>query len=153
MNAVDILNRCRDAIGEIKRLEARKARLLECATNATSRLNPTGGSRSGMTDKVSGFAADIDECDRALSARRRAYDVELRAACRLVDMLPEPECGVLYRYYVQGQTVGGIVSALNYSPSYVKQTKRSGLRAAEAIPREAVAALLPDWYRREYGED
>ena len=152
MNAVDILNRCRDAIAEIRRLEERKARLTECATSATARINTTGGSRSGIpSDKVSAFAADIDECERELADRRRAYDVELLAACKLVDMLAEPECGVLYRYYVQGQTIGGIARALNYSPSYVKQKKRDGLTAAEAIPAGMVLDLLPAWYRETGG--
>lgn len=152
MNAVDILNRCRDAIAEIRRLEERKARLTECATSATAWINTTGGSRSGIpSDKVSAFAADIDECERELADRRRAYDVELLAACKLVDMLAESECGVLYRYYVQGQTIGGIARALNYSLSYVKQKKRDGLTAAEAIPAGMVLDLLPAWYRETEG--
>lgn len=153
MNAVNILNRCRDAIAEIKRLEERKARLIECATSATSRLNATGGSRSGgPSDKVSAFAADIDECERELASRRRAYDVELLAACKFVDMLAEPECGVIYRYFVQGQTINGIARALNFSPSYVKAKKRDGMAAAEAIPADIVLDLLPEWYKATDGK-
>lgn len=153
MNAVDILNRCRNAIAEIRRLEERKARLIECATSATARINTTGGSRSGSpSDKVSAFAVDIDECERELADRRRAYDVELLAACKFVDMLAEPECGVIYRYYVQGQTINGIARALNYSPSYVKQKKRDGLTAAEALPVKMVLELLPEWYKATDGK-
>ena len=153
MNAVDILNRCRDATGVIKRLDERLARLRECAMSTTSRLNQTGRGSGGVSDKIGAFAADIDECGRALDARKRAYDAELLAACKIMDMLPESECGVLYRYYVQGQTINGIARALNYSASYVKQKKRDGLASAEAIPEGVVLGLLPDWYRRAYGEE
>ena len=151
MNAVDILTRCRDAIGSIKRLDERLARLEECAVSTTSRINQTGSRSSGVSDKVVTFAVDIDECKRALDARKRAYDVELLAACKIVDMLPESECGVLYRYFVQGQTITGIARALNYSVSYVKQKKRDGLAAAEAIPAGIVLDMLPEWYREAEG--
>lgn len=150
MNAVDILIRCRDAIADIRRLEERRARLEECATSVTSRINKTGSRSGGVTDKVGTFAADIDDCDADITKRRRAYDVELLAACKVVDMLTEPECGVIYRYYVQGQTIGGIARALNYSTGYVKQKKREGLAMAEALPSETVLSLLPEWYKKEY---
>lgn len=151
MNAVDILNRCRDAITDIRRLEERRSRLEECATSVTSLINQTGSRSGGVSDKVGAFAADMDECDRELAARRRAYDVELLAACKVVDMLAEPECGVIYRYYVQGQTINGIARALNYSTSYVKQKKKSGLDMVEALPKDIALSLLPEWYKAKDG--
>ena len=146
MNAIEILNRCRDAQRDIKRLDERLARLRECASSSTSCMDRIGGRSSGVGDKVSTFAVDIADIEDQIAKRKRAYEAEMLAACKIVDMLPESECVVLYRYYVQGQTQGGIAAALNYSVSYVKRKKQDGLKLAEQIAPAAVDALLPAWY-------
>lgn len=150
MNAVDILDRCRDAAAEIGRLTERRERLMECATSVTSHIGRSGGRGGSVSDKVASFAADLDECERQLSARKNEYDAELLAACRIVDTLGEPECGIMYRYYVQGQTVSGIAQALNYSVSYVKQKKRGALAAVRKMPEATILANLPEWYREKW---
>lgn len=150
MTAMDIMVRCREGIGDLQRLSETIARLEDCATSAVSRVDRVGG-RGAPRDKLADFAAAIDEAQRAMDARRKRFDVELLAACRLVDRLDEPTCGVIYRFYVQGQTVSGIAQALNYSPGYVKQLKKRGTTALGGIAQDELDELLPAWYRD--GED
>ena len=147
MNGVDILKRCRSAGEEIRRLTEKWKRLEECATSVSSPLNSTGGSRSGVTDRVARFATEIDECRRAIAARRKRFDVELLTSCDLINRLTEPECSVIYRFYIQGQTVAEIAKALKYSEGYVKQVKRRGLDQIGAIPAAEIERMVPDWYR------
>ena len=147
MNAIDILSRCRDAKFDIERITGRIVRLRECANGCTTRMSQTGhtsGTAGG--DKLAAFVAEIDECEHALAQRRREHECEMLAACKLVDRLPEAECGVLYRYYVNGQTVGCIARAMSYTPSYVKKKKADGVRLLDRVPQAEVMALLPAWY-------
>ncbi len=89
---------------------------------------------------------DISYCRQALETRRRALDAEVAAACRIVDMLPDSQCGILYRYFVGGQSQGAITEALHYTTRYYKRKKKEGLAIAEGMDETMVDALLPDWY-------
>lgn len=150
MHAVEILNRCRDGQRDIRQLRDRLARLLECATNTTARLDRVGG-RSGERDKLSTFASDIEQCEGMLKAREKRYEAELLAACKIVDELDELESGILYRYFVQGQSTSEIAKALHYSAGYVKRRKAAGIAAVWELDID-VDALLPEWYLKG-GED
>lgn len=128
MKATEILTRCRESTEEIQRLQRRLARL-ECCAEASASVGE-----------------DITRCRQALEARRRALDAEVAAACRIVDMLPDPQCGILYRYFVGGQSQGAIIEALHYTMRYYKRKKKEGLAIAEGMDEAVVDALLPDWY-------
>ncbi len=128
MKATEILNRCRDGAQEVQRLEQRLQRLLK------SEVNPTT------------LEADVAACRQALEQRSRALDAERLASCRIVDMLPDPACGILYRYFVIGQNQGEIVCSLHITAGYYKRKKREGLAEAAKMEETAVDALLPDWY-------
>lgn len=128
MNALEILNRCRDGIQEVERLEQRERRLVSSSASPAM------------------IGHDLDACRAALARRRRSLDAERLAACRIVDMLPDPQCGILYRYFVGGQSQGGIVEALHVTVGYYKRKKRDGLIMAERIDPAAVEQLLPGWY-------
>ncbi len=128
MKATEILNRCRDGAQEVQRLEQRLQRLLK------SEVDPAT------------LEADVAACRQALEQRSRALDAERLASCRIVDMLPDPACGILYRYFVIGQSQGEIVCALHIAVGYYKRKKREGLAEAAKIDETVVDALLPDWY-------
>lgn len=128
MKATEILNRCRDGAQEVQRLNQRLQRLLKSAVNPAN------------------LEADVAACQRELEQRSRALDAERLAACRIVDMLPDPACGILYRYFVSGQSQGDIVCALHITVGYYKRKKREGLAEAEKMDEKVVDALLPEWY-------
>ncbi len=128
MKANVILTRCRESAEEIQRLQRRLARLERCA------------------DASASIGEDIAHCRQTLEARCRAQDVEVVAACRIVDMLPDPQCGILYRYFVGGQSQGAIVEAMHYTTRYYKRKKKEGLAIVEELDEAVVDALLPDWY-------
>lgn len=131
MKATEILNRCRDGEADVRRLQQRLTRLKKCGACQT------------MID------TDVEACRKQLERRQRELDAERLAACRIVNMLPDPACGILYRYFVAGQSQGCIAEALHIAESTYKKNKRRGLEMAEQIEESAVGALLPEWYGKE----
>lgn len=85
MKATDVLERCRAGAAEVQQLDQRLNRLLACGADPAT------------------IERDVLKCRHALDERARRLDAEKLAACRIVDMLPDPECCILYRYYVMGQ--------------------------------------------------
>ncbi|MDD3410335.1 MAG: hypothetical protein PHY12_05960 [Eubacteriales bacterium] len=146
MNAIDILNRCRNAQNELRRLEERINRYRACATDTSAHINPNGRVQGSGGDSLSEFAAEISDCTAEYEKRQREYKAESYCACKLLDGLPEVECTVLYRFYLGGQTLHGIAVALSLTDGYVKSKKADGLRLISQIVSADVIALLPDWY-------
>ena len=93
MKATDVLERCRAGAAEVQQLDQRLNRLLSCGADPAT------------------IERDVLKCRHALDERARRLDAEKLAACRIVDMLPDPECCILYRYYVMGQNQGSISTA------------------------------------------
>lgn len=144
MTAMQLLDRCRRAAHDILRIDDRMARLRECAEKVTSCLGQMGGG-SGISDKALAFVEQLEACRIERDERERAYECELLAACEIVDRLPELTGGILYRYYVNGQSLKYIADALGYTRPYVRQKKTEGDRRITRVGN--VDAMLPDWYR------
>ena len=155
MNAIDILNRCRSAQDDIRRLEERMARYRDCATDSSAHINPNGRVQGAGGDALAEFAGEICYCEQQRDRRKREYKAESYCACKLLDKLPETECTVLYRFYMNGQTVDGIAAAIGLTANYVKRKKADGLARLAQIEPKTVLELLPEWYGREnaYGND
>lgn len=149
MNAINILNRCRSAQAEIRRLEERIARYRDCATDSSAHINPNGRVQGSGGDSLSEFAAEICDCTKQCDKRKLEYKAESYCACKLLDRLPETECAVLYRFYMNGQTVDGIAAAIGLTANYVKRKKADGLTFLAQIDPKVVLELLPEWYGRE----
>lgn len=128
MKATDVLERCRAGAAEVQQLDQRLNRLLSCGADPAT------------------IERDVLKCRHALDERARRLDAEKLAACRIVDMLPDPECCILYRYYVMGQNQGSISTALHIAVRTYKAQKRSGLALVEQMDDGSVTALLPAWY-------
>ncbi|MEG2252905.1 MAG: hypothetical protein RSC98_07675, partial [Clostridia bacterium] len=103
------------------------------------------GGGSGISDKALAFVEQLEACRIERDERERAYECELLAACEIVDRLPELTGGILYRYYVNGQSLKYIADALGYTRPYVRQKKTEGDRRITRVGN--VDAMLPDWYR------
>lgn len=136
MNAMEILNRCRSAAGEIERLDQRIARYRACATDSSARIGRVGCAQGTACDPVSQFAVEIADCRQQRDQRQREYMAENYCACKLLDTLPETECATLYRYYLARKTVGEIACSLHFTVNYVKRKK------AEAVARLEESILL-----------
>lgn len=129
MEAIEILHRCRNGEEDVWRLRRRLRQLERC-----------GASADAVKD-------DLEACQAAMAKRIRALDAETMAACRIVDTLPDPACGILYRYFVARQSQGEIAAALHITSGYYKRKKREGLAVVQEMDGVMVDALLPEWYR------
>lgn len=128
MKAKEILYRCRNGEMEVQQLQRRLSRMQRC-----------GASEGAIRE-------DVASCQASLDKRCRELDAEKIAACRIVDMLPDPTCGILYRYFVARQSQDCIVSALHIAVSTYKKHKRLGLEMAEQMDDMLIDSLLPEWY-------
>ena len=118
MKAIEILNRCRAADAEISRIRQRIEQRNSALYRITaSPMDANGGSRaSGNHDKIGTLEADIDTLQRQMLARKRAKQVEIAAACALLDYLDAASSDVLYRFYVLGETAAAIEKAFDGEP-------------------------------------
>ena len=138
MKAITILKRCRDAEGEIERLEVSIRQREDILTNiAAPQGDPNGGGRAtGDSDKTGRVTADKIDLEKRLQDRREALAVELASASALLDMVPSLESRILHRYYVQRKTVAMIARELKYQTGYAKRKKREGERILELLSPE-----------------
>lgn len=152
MQAIVILQRCRDAAGDIRRLEQRIQRRRDALTSISAPLpDPNGGSRGqGDPDKIGKVEAEIDALERRKNAREEAQRIEVAAACVLLDSLPELESDVLHGYYIKQESTAIIAKRLKYQDSYIRKVKGNAEKALDALPPDQVAEALPEWYLREY---
>ena len=146
MNAVHILERCRQAPQDRESIEQRIQRYRDGAMSISKYGVSAGGHGAGGGDKLAEIASQIDEAARALAQREREYVAEVAAACTLLDRLPDLEGRVLHLYYVQGYTLSVISERMHNSYGYVRKLKGDGMVLAAAIDLVEVARALPAWY-------
>lgn len=153
MDALTVLKRLRGADEEIERLKARIKQRRDLLTAKSAGVgDPNGGSRGGGDrDKTGALLADIDALERALQLRTDEKNAEEMSALALLDMAPDLESEVLYLYYVQRMTTGGIAQSKRYQPAYVRRVKRNGETMIAMLSEELVDATLPKWYLQERG--
>ena len=153
MKAITILKRCRDAEGEIERLDVSIRQKADILTNiAAPQGDPNGGGHgSGSGDKTGRVMADKIDLERRKKEREEALMVELAAASALLDMVPSLESRILHRYYVQRKSMAVIAKELKYQLGYSKRKKREGERILDLLSPERVRETLPVWYVKKYG--
>jgi DNA-directed RNA polymerase specialized sigma subunit len=105
-----------------------KVRLLEMATKITAGMDgmPHG---SGVTDKVGNGGAKLAQ----LSDEEDALEARRDKLLGMVKSLPADQCGVLYRYYIQGMTLEKVAEDMNISVSSAKRYKKAGLEMLEKM--------------------
>ena len=84
MRAITILQRCRDAEQDLRRIRQRIERRREAAESVTPRINAGGGRSTAEPDKIAAFVAAITELEADLRGREQARRVEVAAACVLL---------------------------------------------------------------------
>ncbi len=149
MNAVQILERCRQAPQDRESIMQRIQRYRDGAMSISRYGVSAGGHGTGGEDKLAEIASQIDEAERARAQRDREYVAEVAAACTLLDRLPDQESRVLHLYYVQGDTLNLISERMHNSYGYVRKLKSDGLALAQTIGLVDVARALPPWYNEQ----
>lgn len=147
MTAMDVLQRCQRADGDMRRIREKIDRYRDSA----ARLNPVPtcapAHGDGETDKMAAIMAEIDELERMIGRREREYQAELVAANRLIDMVPgENARRAAGMYYIDRKTIAGIAQEMRYSYGYVCALRRHAADALADVGPEQVDALLPGWY-------
>lgn len=151
MTAMEILQRCREADGDRERIRRRMQRCRESAESISSFIGAKGTSSGAERDRLAFFTAELDALERELCKRDKAYHAEVEAAYQLLGMVPEVEREVLHAHYILGQTLAQVAAGLDRAYDYVRRVKREGVRQVKLIDDDAVAALLPGWYRAREG--
>lgn len=152
MRAITILQRCRDAEQDLRRIRQRIERRREAAESVSPRINAGGGRSTAEPDKIAAFVAAITELEADLRGREQARRVEVAAACVLLDGLPENESAVLHQFYIKRQKIPAIARRLGFTEGYIRKLKTMGERMLDELPQETVRGALPCWYIREYPE-
>lgn len=148
MDAITILERCRRAPADIRRLELQIRQRRDALTSISApQGDPDGGSRTkGAPDKIALALADIDALEDRLQQRKQRQAAETAAACVLLDRLPELPSAVLYGYYVRREDTPAIGRRLRYTASYMRRMKGKGEELLAGLDESAVREALPRWY-------
>ena len=146
MKALQLLERCRALEHDLQAVESKIQRYRESATRVTSAIDGVGARGTAEPDKLVAIMAEIDELEREKAQREREYAVEVSAACKLLDKLPEIESAVLNGYYIQAKALKLVARNLNYSYGYVRAIKSNATARLDELPEAVVASLLPAWY-------
>ena len=120
MRAITILQRCREAEQDLRRIRQRIERRREAAESVTPRINAGGGRSTAESDKIAAFVAAITELEADLRGREQARRVEVAAACVLLDCLPENESAVLHQFYIKRQKIPAIARKLGFTEGYIR---------------------------------
>jgi len=151
MRAITILTRCRNAEGDLRRIQQRIDRRREAAEGMTPRMDKGGGMRgTSEPDRFSAMMADIGEIEAELEERGQAHSIEVAAVCVLLDSLPESEGAVLHQSYIKRQPIRAIAHKMRYSESNIRRLRADGESLVKAIPEESVVAALPTWYLKRW---
>lgn len=152
MKAITILERCRDAEGDMRRIRQR----IQQRREASECITPKPGSSEGRgrapaePDKIASIVASIDELENDLAKREQARRAEVSAACALIDMLPESISTVMHKHYVKRQKTFAIAKRMGYSEGYIRKLKAKGEQLLGEISQGTIMATLPDWYAEQW---
>lgn len=138
-----ILERCREAVRDIDRIDWQIEHCNSMQMSITRATSATGGIGDG--DKMAGLVAELDALQRLRALRRRELDAELLAAHRIIGEVARLRGGrqgrVLRLHYVERLSMGMIARRMHYSPRYIKELHADGFKCASALE-----AQLPAWY-------
>ena len=153
MKANIILNRCRAAEEDIRKINEKiKRRREQLDDTSAPQVDPNGGSHgSGDKDKTGRLMAEIDALERQLQTRKDAKNAEEVAVIALVDRLPDLEGVVIYKYYVKRMDTTAIAKDKEdpenrYTAGYIRKVKRNAEQLLDMMEPDQVNALLPPWY-------
>ena len=146
LTAMEILERCRRAEAEKRRLQEKVDMIRDMAVRMTSSLSGVGARSTGGGDHMAAMMARLEAAEQDVQRRDREYTAEVAAACQLLDRLPPLECSVMSRFYIRRQSMRAIAADMGYSYSHVCHCKADGCQRLKAMPEDIVLGMLPHWY-------
>ena len=146
LTAMEILERCRRAEAEKRRLQEKVDMIRDMAVRMTSSLSGAGARSTGGGDHMAAMMARLEAAEQDVQRRDREYTAEVAAACQLLDRLPPLECSILTRYYIRGETLRAISKGMGYSYGYICNSKTTACRQLKDLGEGEVMRLLPTWY-------
>ena len=144
MTALEVMLNLRRAGDDCARIQELIDMRRDAVTRVTAAYGEKGGSGGAAADRMSDYAARIDQLSRRLSARKRAWEWEMDICLLIADELEGIERTVLYSYYGKAWTLDAIASSAGFTPTYVRKRK---VALDEQLRAREIAA--PDWYREE----
>ena len=151
LTAMEILERCRRAEDDKRRLRERIDMYWDTAEHMTASLDGIGSRSTGEADHTGALLAKIDAVEREIKQRDEEYTAEITAACQLLETLPDLECSIMTGYYVRRQSLKEICADKKKSYGHVSRCKTAATRPLRAISEGEVIKLLPDWYIAKNG--
>lgn len=153
MRAITILKRYRVADDEIERIDMAIQQKREILSGlGGGGLDGDGIRGGGDKDRTGRIYADIDLLERRKAEREQEKAVELAGCSVLLDMVPELESRILFRYYVKKMSTGDVARDLRYQANYVRRKKREAEQLLDMLYPERVAMAVPEWYIEKYPE-
>lgn len=154
MDAMEVLERCREAARDVASLRGRSERLSEVATGLGGHGGDGTGSRSTRErDRMAAYVAAQDDLERKIRARERDQRAEEQISAILIDRVlggSDQHAAVMYAYYIRRRTYKEIGVELHLSVSRVKNVRLEAAAQLREVPEADVAVLLPmDYGRRE----
>ena len=146
LTAMEILERCRRAEDDKRRLQERIDMYWDAAGHMTASLDGIGARSTGEADHTGALLAKIDAVEREIKQRDDEYNVEVLAASQLLETLPDLECSIMTGFYIRRESLKEICANKNRSYGHVSRCKSMATRRLRAISAEEVMKLLPEWY-------
>ena len=145
MTVMRLLQRCRGAEREIRKIDSRIEAARAAAMRATAYFNPNSGGRSPMHDRLCDFVAKVDELEAEKAAHIEQYCNTLIVVGTLLDVLPERQRLIMTRHYLMGEKPTEYMKRLGYSYTHVKRLRQEGEQLLMAIPADKLREILPAW--------
>lgn len=132
MTGMDVLRRVYAYAKDMDRLRLRRMCAYDAMTRCTRSTDTAG--RGDVGDKMSRYAAKVDDVDRAIEARKKMRDMEMDEALELIGGLTEAAQGMaMYRGWVCGMTIRQTAAELKISESSVRGLRRRGREILDAV--------------------
>ena len=146
LTAMEILERCRRAEDDKRRLQERIDIYWDVAGHMTASLDGIGSRSTGEVDHTGAVISKIDAVERKIKQRDDEYNAEVLAASQLLERLPDFECSIMTGYYIRRKSIKEICASTKRSYGHVSRCKTAATRRLRAISAEEVMRLLPEWY-------
>lgn len=141
MDGMDLLERCRRTLADLRELDDRERRIRESAVNLVPSYDKTGGGHGSQSDISAEFMAEIDAIERERSIVERLYVAELTCANKALNEIPAGSREVLFRVYIMNEKIMEVCEHVDRTKSTVLRLKAEGVRLMKAM-----RVNMPDGY-------
>jgi len=139
---LEVMNNLRRAGDDCARIRESIDMRRDAVTAITAKYGDAGGHGGGDTDKMSAYAARVEQLQDKLDRRKRQWAWEMENCLEIADTLEGIERTILYSYYGKAWTLDAIAQSAGFTPSYVRKRKVS----LDDMLRDMTVKDVPEWY-------